>query len=406
MENLYMTASDIGNDTVKANINNEDITIPSIIGDANNNEKISFLDKTEKDHYMNDFFDHLEATVISDSVKTTGPLFVGQAAINNRVAPRRFDINNFSFKSKDDLSLILNLVVLAAKRVKDAYFKQEDLSQLTMDVYLTTALPIREGKQRGILSDYQDRYLKTKHVVTFNNFKDPITVTLNFKAVLVVLEGTTAQIALTNAAKQYPELANSILNDFKKQYHLDQIKLEDIVGQKNSIGIDIGGKTVDFSVVMNGRTNTNVSDSSLKGYDSVLQASITDLQNHMRNFSDIGQLESYLQQGPNPFDPTSYQQVLDIVKENSKNLVQSIVASVSKIMGQSSLNPDVVFVYGGGSVPLARDTDLRQQLSQKLRSFNGDRKIPIIWINAKYAQSLNKLGLKLYLKFLTGKKLQ
>lgn len=400
MNNNYYAASDLGNDTVKIKINNENISVPSVIGNANNNEKVIFVDKSEEDNYMKDFFNHLEASVTSASVKTTDHILVGQAAINNRVSPRRFDINNYSLKSKDDLSLILNLVILAAKRVKDAYFNHEELSQLKMNVYLATALPIREGKQLGILKNYQDKYLRNDHIVTFDNFKNPISVNLHFEKVMVTLEGQTAQIALTNSPKMYPELAESLLADLKSHYDLPNITTNDLIHLPNIMGIDIGGKTVDLPVFMNGSANTNVSDSSLKGYDSVLQAAITELQNNMRNFNDIGQLESYLEQGANPFDPSSYQQVVDIVKNNSKDLVQSIIASVSKVMGQANLNPDVIYVYGGGSIPLSHDTDLRKQLNDKLSSFNGNRVIPIVWVDSKYAQILNKLGLELYLQIL------
>ena len=400
MSDNYYAASDLGNDTVKIQINDENVSIPSVIGNANDNEKVIFMNKAEENDYMKHFFDHLEASVTSASVKTTGHLLVGQAAINNRVAPRRFDINNFSFKSQDDLSLILNLVILAAKRVKDAYFNHEELSQLKMSVNLATALPIREGKQPGVLKNYQEKYLQNDHIVTFNNFKNPISVNLHFEKVMVTLEGQTAQIALTNSAIAYPELANSLLTDLKANYNLPNISLDDILHLSNIMGIDIGGKTIDLPVFINGKANTNVSDSSFKGYDNVLQAAITELQNHMRNFANIGQLESYLEQGPNPFDPSSYQQVQNIVKNNSKDLVQSIIDSVSKVMGQANLNPDVIYVYGGGSIPLSRDTNLRKQLNDKLLSFNGNRMIPIIWVDAKYAQLLNKLGLELYLQML------
>lgn len=396
----YYAASDLGNDTVKIKINNEDFAVPSLIGPASNNEKISFISQYEQDDYMRNFFDHLEASVTSNSVKTNGHFLVGQSAINNHVTPRRFDINNFSGKSQDDLSLILNLVLLAAKRVKDAYFAKEDLSQLKMNVYLTTALPIREGKQPGIIKHYRDKYLQNDHLVTFNGLKNPISVNIHFEKVLVRLEGQTAQLVLTNSAKIYPDLAQSMLKDLKQHYNLPNATIDNIANVNNIMGIDIGGKTVDLPVFINGKANMDVSDSSLRGYDNVLQAAISDLQNHQRNFDSIGQLESYLDQGPSPFDPSSYQQVQDIVKNNSQDLVQSIIDSVSKIMGQASLNPNLVFVYGGGSIPLNRDTNLRQRLNDKLSSFNANRAIPIIWVDAKYAQKLNKLGLELLLDVL------
>lgn len=400
MANNYYAASDLGNDTVKININHQDFNVPSVIGDAVANEKVTFMNKAEEENYMKRFFDHLEATVTSSSVQTRGHFLVGQAAINNGAIPRRFDINNYSLKSKDDLSLILNLVLLAAKRVQDAYFKHEDTAQLKMNVFLATALPIREGKQAGVIKSYHDKYTANDHVVTFDNFKNPITVTLHFAKVIVGLEGQAAQLALVNSEKVYPELAEKLMADFKAHNNLPGITISNIVNANNILGIDIGGKTVDLPVFTNSEANINVSDSSLRGYDSVLQKAITDLQNHQRNFDNIGQLENYLAAGPNKFDPASYQQVRAIVRNNSQDLVRSILDSVSKIMREAHLNPDLVFVYGGGSIPLNRDTSLRLQLSKKLSSFNGNNSTPIIWVDKDFAQKLNKLGLELYLRLL------
>lgn len=400
MANNYYAASDLGNDTVKININHENFNVPSVIGDAVENEKVTFMNQAEEENYMKHFFEHLEATVTSSSVQSRGHFLVGQAAINNGAIPRRFDINNYSLKSKDDLSLILNLVLLAAKRVKDAYFNHEDTSQLKMNVFLATALPIREGKQAGVIKAYHDKYTANDHVVTFDNFKNPITVNLHFAKVIVGLEGQAAQLALANSEKIYPELAKKIMADFNANYNRPGITVSNIVNANNILGIDIGGKTVDLPVFTNSQANINVSDSSLRGYDSVLQKAITDLQNHQRNFDNIGQLENYLAAGPNKFDPTSYQQVRAIVRNNSQDLVRSILDSVSKIMREAHLNPDLVFVYGGGSIPLNRDTSLRLQLSKKLSSFNGNNSTPIIWVDQEFAQKLNKLGLELYLRLL------
>lgn len=404
MPNTYYAASDLGNDTVKIKINQTDLAVPSIVGAAIKTEKPTFLNQAEQDDYLKHFFDHLEATVISTSVTDlTGPLLVGQAVTNNHVVPRRFDINNFSDKSQDDLSLVLNLVILAAKRVQDAYFNHEKLTQLQMNVCLTTALPIREGKQVGIIKTYQEKYLQADHLVTFNNFKFPVSVKIHFEQVLVSLEGQMAQLALINSQKEYPELAKAILTDFKQNYPQIKVDLAQILQAPNVMGIDIGGKTVDLPVIQNGKANINVSDSSLTGYDSVLQKALDLLQAHMRNFDSIGQLESYLAAGPSPFDPSSYDQVAQLVKEASSDLVQVIVNNVSKTIGNARLNPDLVFIYGGGAEPLMRDTKLRQKLDQKIRTFNANRAIPLICVQSPYAQALNKLGLELLLKYYVKK---
>lgn len=398
---LLRIANDLGNDTVKMTINDKPYYVPSVIGAAPEAiEAPHFETKAEKDAYMKDFFNHIEASVSSPNVQRSDKFLLGQNAIDSRVSSRRFDINNFSGKSQDDLSLMLTLSTIAGARVQDAYFAGEDLNQtLDTDVIMITALPIKEGKTPGVIRNYTNKYMGADHLVTFYNLKQMITVKIHFKYVLVTLEGQAAQVAILNSPKVYPDLAQDLQKDLVAHYpKLKNISGDTIASAKDTLGIDIGGKTVDFPVIMNSRANVNVSASAMHGYDNVLSSSIDVLQAKQRNFETIGQLESYIQDGANPFDPDSYTQVKNVIKDSSKKLETEIIDSVSKIMGTNSLTPSLVFVYGGGSIPMLVDTNLRDRLAEKLRSFNAGHDIPIVWIPASKAQKLNLMGLELLLR--------
>ena len=397
---LLRVANDLGNDTAKMFINDKSFNVPSVIGtETENVEAPHFETKAEKDTYMKNFFNHIEVSVASPNVSKSNKFLLGQNAINSRASSRRFDINNFSGKSQDDLSLMLTLSTIAGARVQDAYFAGEDLKKtLNTDVVMTTALPIQEGKKPGVIKNYTDKYLNADHLVTFYNLGQMITVKIHFVYVLVTLEGQAAQITISNAPVVYPKLAEMLKDDLIKHYpKLKNVTAQMIAGAKNTLGIDIGGKTVDFPVIMNGQANIKVSASAMHGYDNVLLLSIDQLQAKQRNFETIGQLESYIQEGANPFDPDSYEQVTKVIGEASNKLKTEIINNTSKVIGSSSLNPSLVFVYGGGSIPMQRDTDLREELATKLRSFNAGHDIPIVWVPKEMAQKLNLMGLKLLL---------
>lgn len=58
---------------------------------------------------------------------------------------------------------------------------------------------------------------------------------------------------------------------------------------------------------------------------------------------------------------------------------------------------NLVFVYGGGSIPLA-ETSLLEELSNKLKLFKGGSEVPVIWIPTEYAQIMNLGGLSIVQK--------
>lgn len=396
------TSCDLGNDGSKINFDfkKKNVVVPSVVGEADANlEKATFDTKEAMDEYMKNFLNEAIFSVASSSVNSSNRYYLGQAAIDNNRLGRRFDINNFSGKSQDDLSLLLMLGSIAAYGVQKAYQENKPLKDLHFNVNLTTALPIREGKTLGVIDHYENKYLKTDHVVNFYNFKDVISVTLHFNYVKVTLEGQASQIAITNSIDWMPSLANGLKDDLVKYNpNLKSITPKQITMARNVLLIDIGGKTVDFAVIQNGRANVNTSVSSMKGYDNVLLKAIDSLQAKQRNFSSIGQLESYLEQGASPFDPSSYEQVKSVVKADSQDLAQDITDQMSKALGQGGLNPELVFVTGGGSIPMREDTDLRQMLTDKLNSFNNNHTVPVVFVPEKFARYTNLLGLILMLQ--------
>ena len=61
---------------------------------------------------------------------------------------------------------------------------------------------------------------------------------------------------------------------------------------------------------------------------------------------------------------------------------------------------ELVYVYGGGSIPMMNESNLREELNEKLKSFSGGYDVPVVWIDKKYAQYLNELGLKAVVEYL------
>lgn len=64
----------------------------------------------------------------------------------------------------------------------------------------------------------------------------------------------------------------------------------------------------------------------------------------------------------------------------------------------------VIFVFGGGSIPLMEQTNLRKELQKDLDDYRSSALL--IWVGEKYAPILNNLGLEIYAKVIEGQKKQ
>lgn len=394
-------ANDLGYGSVKAKVEDTNIHFPSVIAiqrEQDLNKPVEFNSNQEKLTYLEGMINHMDVTISSSAVKTQGRFLVGNAAIKSSLPLKAFDVNDFTGKSDNDLAIILTLSMIAAQRISLAVKNGEDLSdQLSTEINMTTDLPVSEGKKNGIINNYVNKYIGSKHTVVFHNFKDPITVSLSFKNVYVALEGEVAQLYLKNSDIK---LQGLIKQDFSKNYPelANDIKVSDLVKIDNLLGIDIGEGTTDLVVIKEGHANAVASTSLPTGYGNALQDAIDVLQTENMNFEARSQLQDYLAQEVSLLAKRMQTKVRQIVFEQLEPFADKIVTAASKTMRKAGANVEILYVYGGGSIPMLEQTALRQKLSQKMKDFSGGIDVPVIWINKSYAQNLNEKGLELILK--------
>lgn len=396
-------ANNLGYGSVKAKVNDTKIHFPSVLAlqrEQDIAKPVEFDSEKEKLSYLSDMIDHMDVTVSSSAVKTQGRFLLGTAAVKSSLPMRAFDVNDFTGKSDNDLSIILTLGMIAAQRVALAVENGEDLSeQLNAEVNMTTALPVSEGKKNGIVDSYINKYVNSKHTVVFHNLKDPITVSLTFNKVYVALEGEVAQLYIQNSDIK---LKGLIKKDFAKNYPelATEIEVTDLVKIRNLLGIDIGEGTTDLVVIKDGKANAVSSTSLPNGYGNALQDAIDVLQTQNMNFEARSQLQDYLSQDVSPLAKRMQNKVCQTVFEQLAPFADKIVEAASKTMRKAGANVEVLYVYGGGSIPMLEQTELRQKLAQKMKDFSGGIDVPVIWIDKSYAQILNEKGLELVLNVL------
>jgi len=399
MEYILNVANDLGYGSIKATLNDEKVKMPSVIASEKPQditEPVSFDDQEQQAAYMKDFINKLDVSVSSSAVTKQGRYLIGQAAVNSNLPLTAFDVNDFAGKSDDDLAMVLTLSLIAGKRVKDAFFNSEDLGEtLKVTVNMATALPVAEGKNTGVIDRYKNKFLGKTHTATFHNFKDPITVAIKFRSVYVALEGETAQLYIKNADQKFKE---TMVADLKANYaDMAEITADDIVQTQNVLGIDIGEGTTDLVMLVNNLVNAKASTSLAKGYGNVLQLANDVLQKQQMGFDNRAQLQSYLAQHVSPFARKHQQRVQKVVYDQLEPFADEIVTAVSKTMRAANARAELIYVYGGGSIPMATQSSLARKLADKLRRFTGGDEVPIIWIAPEYAQFLNEKGLELIL---------
>lgn len=399
---LMIVSNDLGYGEVKASIDGEYINQPSVVAkveDQAGNDPVDHNDENRVEQTVNSLLENLDATI---NMKR---YLVGLLASNSTLARTTFDINSQNGKSSTDLSLILPLSLIAGKAVQEAYEKGENIfDPISVKVVMTTALPINEvgSAESTIREQYANRFTKGKHVVVLNNFDTPISVTIEFVAVRVFKEGEVATVIGIQHGPR--ELINSLVKYIKKNYPDRADDAEDLIkDSKNVLGIDIGQGTTDMAMTSNGKADLAASNSIQEGYGTVLRYAWKNLPKMRRHFpcKDVIEFTNVLNEpAKTKLDKEKQEIATEAVASSTGSLVESIKQNLNDALNENN-RLEVIYVFGGGSIPLGEQTDLKEQLQSALESFMSSA--VLVWVDKEYAQKLNEIGLQLLAEALAKK---
>ncbi|WP_298491134.1 hypothetical protein [uncultured Lactobacillus sp.] len=396
----FEVSHDGGNGYIKDQINEERITVPSVISPVLPGQEPQAIDVEETNDIskvIHSLIRHMDITVQSQGINVNGRYFIGYSAQGNPSA-MGFNVTSNEGKSTSDISILSLLSILAYKAVMRFYESNNVLpSNLRIGVdKMDTALPIDEIKLHGVREAYINRYVNHSHVVIINNFTKPITVTITFDKVDVQPEGIIAANGLIADPKQNGKYrSDGIFDKFNKQYKLSYTG-KDILGAGNILGIDVGDGTVDFSVTNSTSTVPTLNSSILMGIGNATENAITALH---QAYPMIGQISrqqfTEIANRDQSAESKTYKQFL-----NTQLIVleQKIVEQVKTIYRSLNAQIGLIFVCGGGAIVL--QPYFEKELEKIVDELSPFDNAPILWVDAKYAQTLNLDGLAFRLKYM------
>lgn len=400
-------SNDTGNSTCKVSFENKkggfDRTIiPSVIakkGTSDNLEPVNYVG-SELKSYVKNILKYLDVSIDSSTLNDNDRYLVGDAAVTSGMKKTNFDVNDPKGKSVQDLTVILNLALIAGRALQDAFDANKELpTHIEVNANLVTALPIAEGKEPNRLKTYRNRYLSDdSHTVLIKNFKTTISVSIHFNNVLVPLEGETPEYAIQHSLDLDPKLAETIQKDFDNNYpnFKDQVSVEQLLKPNVPVlNLDLGEGTVDFSVFdSKGEINVNASSSLKEGYGNYIELAIDDLARRGETFSSRESLNEFMEQKDSIFNKQRKELVQSAIDERMKQFTDSIATELKKVLKSVDGSIGMIYVYGGGAIPLAKQ--LRTKIDETTTKFVSVPPVTI-FINKKYSRILNEIGLEMIL---------
>ncbi|WP_078598407.1 ParM/StbA family protein [Evansella clarkii] len=385
---------DLGNGYVKSNINSLVRVFPSIAVKQFNTALHTPLGDDEIGTFMNDIINQMDLSFSSPLVRSTERRLFGERALKSGLNLEEFDVYARIGKAEVDLSGVLALATIAADRLYDYYEQNKSLpasDKLKVKVDLATALPIGEYRPHAKL--YRQKYLNDgmPHMVTFHNFERPVHVEILFENVYVANEGESAQYGLMFAKDAFLDMIHREAVKRFPNGELNDITGKDLVTAKNTLGIDIGEGTIDFAVFSNGKFNSDASSTMNQGYGSVLESTLSKLQEEGYPYKSRKELSELIHNAPSPFTKKKWTYVKNVNQAEENRFGDVVSSEVSKVFSRVGGFIEVIFVFGGGATPL--EWSLFEKLQQRVAEFGDDNLLPIVYLDSDFSRFLNVQGL-------------
>lgn len=383
-------AADIGNGFTKVSINNKRLPLePSVVSKVTHD--IPKLENSDPQEILKSLDENLDISIQS-SLSMNGRYLVGKAALCNTFSQISYNVKATADKAHDDITLImcLSMITLGALQT---YRGKKIPEQIDINVEkLATALPLMEAATSEHREALTKRYMGTTHVITVNNFPNPVTVHIHVRQTVIASEGIIGNVALVYDPQTGTYRNNSFYNEFSQKYNLKNFTGKSIYQFNNIIGIDIGDGTVDISVVgKNLALNTNESKFIDSGIGNVIDSAIQQLR--QKKGININSRQIFVEQAFRNDERGKY--YLNLINENLPIIEAQINNKIKEIYQELNGDIDLIYFHGAGA-NLIKST-YTPELNKLLKQVDLFNNTKVLWIPKEQSQWLNLEGLQVRL---------
>lgn len=386
---MMFVSNDLGYGAIKGDFDGAFVKQPSVYTKIFSNpswENIDLENSSEVEKAVKNILENLDVSINDER------FLIGDAAIASLKRTVDLQTDSPAGKANGKSAMILPQAYIAGRAIQEAYEREGNNfvvgNPLQVNVTLVTALPISESigeNGEDIRPKYVERFTKKTHNVIVHSLGEDIVVGIKFQNVVVLKEG---QIAVNSAIKHgNANLAKALIEEVKKNYP-DKAEIADtlILDSKNYVSIDIGQGTTDMALVSDSAVNDS-SYSINQGFGDILEDTFNQFHHPM-----ITKMESFVKVWNGDTDLNDVAEKIDHqIQKNSEALQTEIISGLTFLFRKTPAT-QVIFIFGGGSVPMVERYNLIERIKDRVKSLQSSA--VVVWVGKEKAQTLNEDALK------------
>lgn len=352
-----IVGNDNGNSMHKIIINGERILAPNT-----NCLMHKILDATNTGIDLEEAIKHLPhnilVTITSNAVKQPGIYTVGELA--QKMPDADFLGIDGQSKHSSDLPIINTLAQIAVHAVRQSFRTHHTLpEEIEVSVEMTTALPCTQF-ETATAKLFAAKFEQHKHLVTVHLSGISVLVKLSFEGVTVLPEASSAIFAM----KDIPELHT--------------------YAQKKILHLEIGDGTTELPVTEGGMLLKEYLDGGNYGIGHAIEKALPDFRKECFLTScNRHYFSKVLADQTNKYHASARKHLAIGLVNQAKLIHKKVQTQLSLLRNEV----DILFVYGGGSIPL------KAHLEELLAETTKQAAVEVVFCPPEYAVELNARGL-------------
>lgn len=366
-----IVGSDNGNSEHDIVINGNLIQQPNVYAKIS---RLPNLDEVNPLSYANDIENHLIATITSQRLNNGTPTtyFVGNYAINSGNHVYNIEIGADNSKLDSDIPFVNTLAQIAGYGASMAYLEDNTVEEITIDVDMTTALPVNQYSKDASLK-MSEQFIG-KHKVSIYFGTKIVNCNLIFDYVKTIPEAVPTVFYLQSNKD------SEVFEEYKKDYKLQEVDFEN----KKILHVAIGEGTTEYPLTNDIAFNPSFLTGTNNGVGLAIESIIEDFRKDYRLPVYTRQDFSSALKNPNNKYHTK---AVDYVQEQLEYQSEEIFRTVKREVEKAKNDVDIIAVYGGGSILM------KKYLKQKIAKFADEALIQVLYIDKPFSVSIEALGM-------------
>lgn len=350
--------------------------------------RLKNLEELDQEEFINNLEDNLVIGIATSKYVNPGEYYVGNHTLRSGVTVRNTEVGADNNKTNSEVVYLNVIGQIAAYAVKKAYKGDKTISDVEVNVDMSTALPITQYDKKEA-ERFAEKFMDGEHRLTVKTPEKDYFVNIKFNFVKVIPEGVTTTFAIAGGADEIFKTYNqkvkeNLSKDTKDSLYLEELNTSYFAKQQRRIlHISIGESTTEYPITNGLAFDPNFVQGSNNGNGHAIKKALPLFNEEFRcNYSR--QMYSDVVKNPNH---KFHQDTINYLMGPLEDEAEEIYRRASDELEKANNEVDLIMVYGGGSILM------REFLEPKLEEIARRIRSKILYVDKEHAVTLESKGL-------------